>query len=663
MASFPQADGYRRIKRASRACQRCHSRKVRCDATLTGFPCTNFSLDTHPCQAFSGGRDRQKQLSLKRARALAERSAVAPQHAGPTPVLSKQNHGIETVDPAKISFLDAQGCLSLPNTFEVDVFIRHYFLYVHPFTLVLDEVAFWRAYRHSGKGGIEISLFLLRAIIFAASCFVPTEVASRCGYDSLLDTRDDLYQKAKLLYKSGIEKHSLIIARATLLLTYYSSDFEVNANSDWLRIAIRHAKTLKTNEPDMKRVWWSCLIRDRTISLGMRRPIQITAEDLEHYPQMLMAEDIDDEIFGSKVYKPEVKAALFELLTSLCHFVTAVTELVTVAYPVMDMAGIKDPNTALDALETAKSALLLWELDWMAYMEGRNFNLHTSIPLFSGLLSIYYQSARVALCNRVCLVLNKMVDYTTGYLQKLEYCRCELVAAISSIAEKVKQLITIKAIDKLPISVAAYTTTPYIVLSITSQSHPPRPCPDTAQNNEILVLFTAVNRSLGLRYPVTRISNLTSRAIWLSKLFKETPTPQRNTSYHHRDIFTLPLQQYTQLLQYIDHSMSIPRDSEQETNVLYAAASAPSLASISNETNGTGLELYSGSYSQGQRQNQGQGPEDTPIWMEAMENFFFGPGRVLSFGPVTDGAGAGAGTAGGALYGYAYRIGGARQPT
>lgn len=39
----------RRPKRSSRACERCHRRKVRCDGAISGFPCTNCRLDQYPC--------------------------------------------------------------------------------------------------------------------------------------------------------------------------------------------------------------------------------------------------------------------------------------------------------------------------------------------------------------------------------------------------------------------------------------------------------------------------------------------------------------------------------------------------------------------------------------------------------------------------------------
>ncbi|KAL2813411.1 fungal-specific transcription factor domain-containing protein [Aspergillus granulosus] len=643
MDSFPNICGYRRIKRASRACQRCHARKVRCDATVSGFPCTNCRLDTFPCQAFTGGRERRKQLSLIRARALASeaKKQSAPCRARTITTKARGAHAVEmpyssytfiqSLDIGELELdglliMERSGCLMLPDKSEIDVLVRHYFLYVHPFTPLVDEAVFWRVYKSPRPDDDLIPLFLFRAMIFAASCFVPIELATRCGYGSLLDARDDLYQKAKLLYDSGLVKDPLIVSKATLLLTYYSSDFDVYSNSQWLHIAIKEANMVRASHlvpesfaneaerSEFKRLWWCCLIRDRIISLGMRRPLQITLERGHPYIQMLTTNDMNDEIFGSLEYSYETKSALFELLTSLCHFATAVTELLTIAFPSPQQtrSGVDDPCSGLDKLDSAKSTLLLWELDWMTYMEGKNASLHPSIPLFSSLFAIYYhyRSARVALCNCICIVLGRAEHHKRRYLQQLQLCQAELVAAIACIADKVRQLIIIDAVDKLPISIAAYTMTPYVLLTMDSQS-------DSKKSREIMVLFNAVNQTLSLRYHITRVSNLTSRALWLSRLFKgasmrdEAEAETLSEITPRSNLFTLPLQQYTRLLRYIDESMSIPQDSLRETEILYAAASAAQELSLHDTSELPTREL-------------------TPVWIEAMDNFFFGPGSALS---------------------------------
>jgi hypothetical protein len=186
MVEFPNTSGYRRIQRASRACQRCHARKVRCDATVTGYPCTNCRLDSSPCQAYAGGRERRKQLAIARARAAAgeslESAHRAPGRPPPTqrrsstvplPISSYlfiQPLEIGKHDLDRLSLLKQAGCLILPDRPEMDVLVRHYFLYVHPFCPMIDEAVFWRDYKRTGDSARRIPLLLLRAMIFSASC-------------------------------------------------------------------------------------------------------------------------------------------------------------------------------------------------------------------------------------------------------------------------------------------------------------------------------------------------------------------------------------------------------------------------------------------------------------------------------------------------------------
>ena len=44
---IPSHPSFRR-QRASRACETCHARKVRCDAASLGVPCELFSKSNHP---------------------------------------------------------------------------------------------------------------------------------------------------------------------------------------------------------------------------------------------------------------------------------------------------------------------------------------------------------------------------------------------------------------------------------------------------------------------------------------------------------------------------------------------------------------------------------------------------------------------------------------
>lgn len=213
MERSPRIDGSHRPKRASRACQRCHSRKVRCDATVNGFPCTNCRLDAVSCQAFSGTRGRRKELAMARALAIANGtgkellpSRAASRRAGRAPISEEDTHPVplaysqypfiqpvamDRLERSKSLLMETQDCLSLPQKSEVDAFIRHYFLYVHPFAPVFDEAAFCWAYRDARPGSTQISLTVFRAMMFSASCVGSIPYLS----DIVSLTADSLSQK------------------------------------------------------------------------------------------------------------------------------------------------------------------------------------------------------------------------------------------------------------------------------------------------------------------------------------------------------------------------------------------------------------------------------------------------------------------------------------
>ncbi|KAF9885061.1 hypothetical protein FE257_000792 [Aspergillus nanangensis] len=492
--------------------------------------------------------------------------------------------GLKRLTPEKIVLLESQGSLRVPSKSVIDSLIKHYFLYVHPCLPVIDEAAFWRDYRSSDSGVNGISIVLFRAMLFAASPFVPVEVAKQCGHASLLLARDDLYRRAKLLYESGAETDHLTISRAALLLSYYTTDSDTSNNSKWLSIAIDYAKKIEAHlyyiptkrsrkVSDLKRIWWSCIIRDRLISLGMRRPIQITPDQFDFSQPGMTFADLEDEAFHSEVYGLDTKTALCQVLASLCHFVVTVTDLAMIVYPMPQeqlVLEMDDCRSRVQRLEKVKSALLQWELNWMEHMSGKDFYLHSSLALCTGLLTIYYQSARMALCNHMCLLISATEPLEYDDLRRIESCRSELVTAIGSTAEKVKELIIGGVADKLPISAVACTMLPQILLSIKTEL-----CksPEDKQKHEVmLVLFVEINRIFSSKYYTKRIVDITWRALQLCQRSSMRPDPIGTELSLHGDycpmMFELRLTHYVRLLRYIDEVMSTLDNPVEKVSIL-----------------------------------------------------------------------------------------------
>ncbi|KAF5254108.1 hypothetical protein FANTH_990 [Fusarium anthophilum] len=323
-------------RRAKQACLHCRSRKIRCDLAFGGSPCLNCRLDEVHCEV--RGRKPKRRFDTKNARVPIKTNTSSattisndiwvqdgmfstnddslgvcpssPSNPSPCHLDSVQiestdarsegnstmlgptddrlafisNPDLSKLPPDDVSFLRRQGCLTVPPRPILDGFIREYFLHVHPMLPLMDESVFWEEY---GQETEKLSLFLIQAMLFASCSFVPESLTKELGFESPRLAAARFYQRAKLLYVFDIEPSAIDLARGALLLTFLpvslGSDHPT-PNSVWLTRAIKHAESVgasqveHVNGPDtgsLKRLWWCCILRDRSISLGQRRCVQI----------------------------------------------------------------------------------------------------------------------------------------------------------------------------------------------------------------------------------------------------------------------------------------------------------------------------------------------------------------------------------------------------
>ncbi|KAJ3464899.1 hypothetical protein MRS44_009685 [Fusarium solani] len=375
-------------KRASRACLLCRARKVRCDVSQRGSPCTNCSLDNERClvarrtskyrraqDALRGGP--QTILPIDELMSGAEAAEipaelVSAQNSSPdeTPVViagearefelayvdcQDTNQNITQDPPIEWShnlfegsfdghpldgklfmidypfaFLEPQGCLKVPIRPLLDEFIQQYFLHVHPILPVVNECDFWDLYDNDGRRSHKepIALLLFQAMLFAASTFVSQSTVGALGYSNLRAMRTTFLRRAKLLYDLESELSPLIVAQASVLLSTASLSPSGKPNGIWLSLAIENAKLAEahlytTITPTshskqrnvLKRLWWCCIIRDRSMGLLLKRPVQITKEQFNFSDDPLNSNDLKDELQRSKVYRPSTKFKLAEILS------------------------------------------------------------------------------------------------------------------------------------------------------------------------------------------------------------------------------------------------------------------------------------------------------------------------------------------------------------
>ena len=211
--------------------------------------------------------------------------------------------------------------------------------------------------------------------------------------------------------------------QGALLLTYNSSmrSFK-RANTFWLGIAIQFAKDAdshryhtKNATPErrnmLKRLWWCCLLRDRILPLGLRRPLYISASDFDCTVSPLKKEDFINEIGKSKVYNVPTKHSLIELFIMLCDLAASLTDVIVVIYPLQEpyerrSSDIDETEQAIHQVETCRAGLNRWFEKATLYfptLAGLT-DAHKSVVLYTNLMYMYYQyvwsfSSSVIFCH------------------------------------------------------------------------------------------------------------------------------------------------------------------------------------------------------------------------------------------------------------------------
>ena len=164
----------------------------------------------------------------------------------------------------------------------------------------------------------------------------------------------------------------------------------------------------------MKRVWWCCVIRDRSIGLLLRRPIQITNEHFNFNKDPLDAADFENEAERSKVYNPPTKRHLAEILARWVRLYVALTNTLLLAFP---PDNTQCPKTSLGhaiMFDDCKATLRQWHTFTSLKLPKPRKNSRLSLPpddhigvevdqnsaaLYTNLMYMYYHTSRITLCH------------------------------------------------------------------------------------------------------------------------------------------------------------------------------------------------------------------------------------------------------------------------
>ncbi|KAJ5502785.1 Transcription factor [Penicillium fimorum] len=505
----------RRTRRSPKACSWCRHRKVRCDASIFGSPCTRCRQDsrsecvlraqnpkqspksTHPVLptkrsfASNTGRhsDNRRQSKghqtltshLRGHRLSSDDRSTSPSDFPNVPYTEYpfvQSQQLMSLPSEDIAFLTSKDCLSLPPSDAIDEFIEQYFKHIHPLVPVLDEAEFWRIYRNNQSAGPKISLFVLQSLL----CFVPLEILRQCGFDNRRDARKKLYNRSKILFELRAENQSHANAQGAVLLTHYTSVDDPQSGSLWVTRAIEQAMLID-NQPSLvenvamslkKRLWWSILLRDLSLSIGLRRRSQVTSISLHGWSDWLSTEDFSEELHQSQVYDYDTKKCLLEALQKQCELAVLLIDLVTLAF-----THQKTPRRLLSMIEfqglllsikNIKKSLDEWEPPIQPL--GAPSNRSTSegnnaVEMLTYMTYMYYHAAQVDLAQYAAFILEENIFYAGDkYSNMVLEISNDLRDGIEGLSLVMEHFSINGYADSLPLSVLGYVSMPLVLAAI-----------------------------------------------------------------------------------------------------------------------------------------------------------------------------------------------------
>ncbi|KAK7408055.1 hypothetical protein QQX98_009770 [Neonectria punicea] len=382
-------------------------------------------------------------------------------------------HELPSEDAA---FLEQRGCFHIPPRPALDEFVRHYFAHFHPILPLLNETAFWRMYSPQNRRTppqTRMPLFVLQSMLFVSCPFVPAQILRNLGFATVQAARNAFYSRAKTLFDFNLHKDDISNAQGALMLTYYSPTTTNTVNTHWLISAIHFARSARADEYHiasfcaqerqiLKRLWWCCIVRDRVMSLSLRRPLNIRPDDFDFTQPGLGENDFLNEFRGPNVYDISTKRLLVRIIASLCELAVVLNGVLTILYPMGKPSALvpkrseKDVNSHLELLN-------MWykKTKGMLQPSGRKHTNNESPVLFTKMIYIYYYTAKTSICHHMMLL--SMTDYEnpTEAEQRRLQSRSELEISLQGIADGLKELDSLGLIDYLPNTFVAFLAFPF----------------------------------------------------------------------------------------------------------------------------------------------------------------------------------------------------------
>ncbi|GFP59015.1 cutinase transcription factor 1 beta [Trichoderma asperellum] len=512
-------------RRASKACLHCRQRKVRCDVTLRGVPCLNCQLDHQTCAIQE--RKSKRPLADSKISAYREGGAVieglstrvadenpsgidsidqwAKRLGGVPPFGAK---GLST-SPHSDARSNESNCIDLegfsPKTASAIANVHNGKTKSSRYSTFsnspkaransnaynsYDTLPFVATPELGHLSALDVRFmqlngcFELPPMPILNELFIPEAVAEAAGFPYPRAAAEAFYKKTKILYDFEIESNPIALGQVAILLTFWPGGLRLGltkANSAWLGTAIRHAKSLRAhhlsskhasqhtqNVPPktrilLRRLWWCCYFRDRSLALALRRTMRIP----EKYP-LLTLEDFEGEFHRSRVYNAEAKRHIFDIYIQISKLVVIMTDVLRLCSISED--GIDSETTRTDhhAIANCMAQLQAWHDETRLQFpdDGDRPGIQPHFVIIqTNLMFIYYFAAKLAIHHQEIFYAVRDSDNANGEgpYPSLAGTSDQVRDAVNNLIKHLSNPVQLGLAQYLPVSVVAFVAMPLLV--------------------------------------------------------------------------------------------------------------------------------------------------------------------------------------------------------
>ncbi|KAF5967422.1 cutinase transcription factor 1 beta [Fusarium coicis] len=224
--------------------------------------------------------------------------AVSPQDS--VPYLQPKGARHTMHKPHQVEYMRSEGALTTMPADVCDDMIWTYFKHVHFFLPIVDAQGFLNDYHEHGPHKKHDLLFW--SMMLAATNFADADLLRRSDFPSRKAMKTAMYERAKesmqCLYDLDRATEKLKLIQSVILLSFWYTDPQDHTGAwYWIGIAISLAQGIGLHRNPRsssrtrqiypqeqalrRRIWWSCVVRDRWVSLAKGRPMRIHGEDCD----------------------------------------------------------------------------------------------------------------------------------------------------------------------------------------------------------------------------------------------------------------------------------------------------------------------------------------------------------------------------------------------